>query len=93
MTRVSSFYTLSIDMASNGFSTFGASSSQRHNPVAAPPSNLNTLLLQANSLSRNNNSDLPQLRYGIEEIERLSEGPAGRAKRTRNGDGWGHVLI
>ena len=74
-------------MASNGFSTLGASSSQRPTSAAAPTSNLNTLLLQANSLSRNNNSDLPQLRYGIEEIERLSEGPAGRAKRTRNGDG------
>ena len=65
-------------MSGFGTSSFGASSSQR--PAG---NNLSTLLLQANGLSRNVESELPQLRYGLDEIERLSENIAGKSKRGK----------
>lgn len=84
-------------------SPFGASTSgqPRQNPTSA----FANILAQANSLSNNGGpaggasasgmvSDLPQIRLGIDEIERMSEGVAGRGKgrKGRNGEGYVHQL-
>ncbi|ORY20676.1 Nup93/Nic96-domain-containing protein [Naematelia encephala] len=63
--------------------------------AAKPPtsSTLTSLLAQANSLNHvDQDTELPQLRYGIEEIERMSESVAGKGKR-RGRDGEGFNLL
>ncbi len=57
--------------------------------TSKPPtsSTLSSLLAQANSLNHaERDPELPQIRFGIEEIERMSEAVAGRGKRRAT---WG----
>ena len=67
-----------LDGSTNGSANVGSSSSG--------PANFSSLLLQANSLNRGNgngDSDLPQIRYGLDEIERLSDNLGGKSKRSK----------
>lgn len=61
-----------------------------HGPAARPPaaSALSSLLAQANSLNEvDYDSELPQIRFGIDDIERMSEAVAGRGKRAKSEKG------
>ncbi|WVQ97122.1 hypothetical protein IAU59_004232 [Kwoniella sp. CBS 9459] len=63
---------------------------------ARPPAatTLSSLLAQANSLNEvEYDSELPQIRFGIDDIERMSEAVAGRGKRTKNEKGEGFNLL
>ncbi|KAL1407707.1 nuclear pore complex subunit [Vanrija albida] len=56
-----------------------------------PPANstLTSLLARANSLNAvDHDPELPQIRLGIDELERMSEVAAGRGKRGLNGEGY-----
>ena len=47
-------------------------------------STLSSLLAQANSLNHaERDPELPQIRFGIDEIERMSKAVAGRGKKGR----------
>ncbi|WVQ62366.1 uncharacterized protein L199_000506 [Kwoniella botswanensis] len=75
---------------STGFGGLGGSTSAR------PPANttLSSLLAQANSLNEvDYDSELPQIRFGIDDIERMSEAVAGRGKKGRNEKGEGFNLL
>lgn len=66
--------------------------SNRRNGSAKPPtsSTLSALLAQANTLNDiDHDPELPQIRFGMEEIERMSEAVAGRGKRGKGKDGEG----
>lgn len=55
-----------------------------------PPasSTLSSLLAKANSLNAvDHDPELPQIRLGIDELERMSEVAAGRGRRGGNGEG------
>lgn len=55
-------------------------------------STLSSLLAQANSLNNaERDPELPQIRLGIDEIERMSEAVAGRGKRGKSTRGEGYV--
>ena len=61
-----------------------------HGPAARTPaaSALSSLLAQANSLNEvDYDSELPQIRFGIDDIERMSEAVAGRGKRAKSEKG------
>lgn len=61
-----------------------------HGPATRPPaaSALSSLLAQANSLNEADyDSELPQIRFGIDDIERMSEVVAGRGKRIKSEKG------
>lgn len=61
-----------------------------HGPATRPPaaSALSSLLAQANSLNEADyDSELPQIRFGIDDIERMSEVVAGRGKRVKSEKG------
>ncbi|WRT63978.1 uncharacterized protein IL334_000905 [Kwoniella shivajii] len=63
---------------------------------ARPPatSTLSSLLAQANSLNEvDYDSELPQIRFGIDDIERMSEAVAGRGKKSKNERGEGFNLL
>lgn len=55
-----------------------------------PSSSLSSLLAQANSLNHvGRDSELPQIRFGIDEIERMSGVVGGKGKRKGDrGEGW-----
>ena len=62
--------------------------------TAKPPasSTLSSLLAQANNLNNaERDPELPQIRFGIDEIERMSEAVAGRGKKGRPTRGEGCV--
>nr|XP_031861265.1 uncharacterized protein CI109_003235 [Kwoniella shandongensis]KAA5528337.1 hypothetical protein CI109_003235 [Kwoniella shandongensis] len=63
--------------------------------VRAPAATtLSSLLAQANSLNEvDYDSELPQIRFGIDDIERMSESVAGRGKRGKNDRGEGFNLL
>ncbi|WVR05746.1 hypothetical protein IAU60_002771 [Kwoniella sp. DSM 27419] len=68
----------------------GGSTSAR----APAATSLSSLLAQANSLNEvEHDSELPQIRFGIDDIERMSEAVAGRGKRTKNERGEGFNLL
>ncbi|EIW72690.1 hypothetical protein TREMEDRAFT_70789 [Tremella mesenterica DSM 1558] len=60
-----------------------------------PPGNtLSSLLAQANSLNDTDmDTELPQIRLGLDEIERMSESVAGRGKKVKQNNGQGHTLL
>jgi len=67
--------------------SMAASSAQ---PPVSTSSAFSSLLAQANSLNRADlDPELPQIKYGIDEIERMSENMAGRGKRGRQTHGGG----
>ncbi|ODN84353.1 hypothetical protein L202_00321 [Cryptococcus amylolentus CBS 6039] len=73
-----------------------ASSSSHRAPSARPPpaSALSSLLAQANSLNEaDHDSELPQIRFGIDDIERMSEAVAGRGKRAKGDRGEAFNLL
>ncbi|WWC86091.1 uncharacterized protein L201_000962 [Kwoniella dendrophila CBS 6074] len=75
---------------STTFGGLGGSTSSR------PPANttLSSLLAQANSLNEvDYDSELPQIRFGIDDIERMSEAAAGRGKKGKNEKGEGFNLL
>jgi nuclear pore complex protein Nup93 len=79
----------SSTLAPNPFRTFTAP-----RPPASTSTTLTSLLAQANSLShaadaRGYDAELPQIRFGMDEIERMSESVAGRGKgkKTSRGEG------
>lgn len=60
------------------------STSTPYRATARPPtaSTLSSLLAQANSLNQaEHDAELPQIRLGIDEIERMSENVGGRGKK------------
>lgn len=68
-------------------STYGGYQGPTRPPAS---STLTSLLAQANSLNDvDHDPELPQIRFGIDEIERMSEAVAGRGKRSKavNGEG------
>jgi nuclear pore complex protein Nup93 len=66
----------------------GTSSAPR--PPASTSTTLNSLLAQAQSLNRAElDAELPQIRFGIDEIERMSEAVAGRGKGRKVHPGEG----
>ncbi|GFZ43143.1 hypothetical protein JCM24511_00862 [Saitozyma sp. JCM 24511] len=70
----------------------GTSSAPR--PPASTSTTLNSLLAQAQSLNRAElDAELPQIRFGIDEIERMSEAVAGRGKGRKVHPGEGHTLL
>ncbi|WVO19809.1 uncharacterized protein IAS62_001099 [Cryptococcus decagattii] len=67
-----------------------------HGPATRPPaaSALSSLLAQANSLNEADyDSELPQIRFGIDDIERMSEVVAGRGKRVKSEKGEAFNLL
>ncbi|WWC58422.1 uncharacterized protein I303_100962 [Kwoniella dejecticola CBS 10117] len=77
-------------MKSSQYGGLGGSTSAR------PPANttLSSLLAQANSLNEvEYDSELPQIRFGIDDIERMSESVAGRGKKGKNERGEGFNLL
>lgn len=59
---------------------------------ARPPasSTLSSLLAKAQSLNDvDHDPELPQIRFGIDEIERMSEVVAGKGKRAKTANGEG----
>lgn len=72
-------------MQASTFSYQGGSTSAR----APTSSTLSSLVAKANALNdADHDPELPQIRFGIDEIERMSEQVAGRGKRTKfAGDG------
>ncbi len=65
------------------------------NPINKPVTvtSLSNLLAQANNLNnQDHDPELPQIRFGIDEIERMSEVVAGRGKRIKAGRAEGCVL-
>ncbi|CAD6583189.1 MAG: hypothetical protein TREMPRED_003480 [Tremellales sp. Tagirdzhanova-0007] len=57
-------------------------------------STLSALLAQANSLNNaERDPELPQIRLGMDEIERMSEAVAGRGKKGKSTRGEGHTLL
>nr|KIR87295.1 nuclear pore complex protein Nup93 [Cryptococcus tetragattii IND107] len=67
-----------------------------HGPATRPPaaSALSSLLAQANSLNEADyDSELPQIRFGIDDIERMSEVVAGRGKRIKSEKGEAFNLL
>ncbi|WVQ85347.1 hypothetical protein IAT38_007512 [Cryptococcus sp. DSM 104549] len=70
---------------------FGASTSTAQRPAGNA---LSSLLAQANSLNKADyDSELPQIRFGIDDIERMSEAVAGRGKRTKGDRGEAFNLL
>ncbi|KAK4687416.1 nuclear pore complex protein Nup93, partial [Tremellales sp. Uapishka_1] len=59
------------------------------------PTSLSSLLVQANSLNEiDHDPELPQIRFGIDEIERMSEVVAGKGRKGKGGiRGEGHTLL
>ncbi|KAL7423797.1 nuclear pore complex subunit [Cryptotrichosporon argae] len=57
------------------------------------PSTLSSLLAKANSLNTDVDPELPAIRLGIDEIERMSEAVAGRGRRAKSARGEGHTLL
>ncbi|WWC66561.1 uncharacterized protein I206_100464 [Kwoniella pini CBS 10737] len=77
-------------LKSSQYGGLGGSTSSR------PPANttLSSLLAQANSLNEvEYDSELPQIRFGIDDIERMSETVAGRGKKGKNERGEGFGLL
>lgn len=66
-------------------SSFAQSGPAAASSSSTAPANLSSLLLHANSLTKGSNGDseLPQIRYGLDEIERLSDNLGHKAKRGR----------
>jgi nuclear pore complex protein Nup93 len=59
-----------------------ASASASGNAKPPPSTSLSSLLAQANSLNHvERDTELPQIRFGIDEIERMSGAVAGKGKR------------
>lgn len=55
-----------------------------------PATSFSSLLAQANSLNHvERNSELPQIRFGIDEIERMSGAVAGKGKGRKIDRGEG----
>jgi len=65
-------------------STFGGAYGTSSRP--ATTNVLSSLLAKANALNdADHDPELPQIRFGIDEIERMSEQVAGRGKRAKTG--------
>jgi len=65
------------------------STSTPYRSTARPPASatLSSLLAQANSLNTNErDSELPQIRFGLDEIERMSENVVGKGKQKGRAD-------
>lgn len=70
-------------MQSSTSGTYGGSSFAAR--ASAPTtSTLSSLLAKANALNEaDHDPELPQIRFGMDEIERMSEVVAGRGKRAK----------
>lgn len=70
--------------------------SSQYGAPSRPPATttLSSLLAKANSLNNvDHDPELPQIRFGIDEIERMSEAAAGKGKRSKALNGEGHTLL
>lgn len=73
-------------------STYGTYGASFGGSVGRPPtgSTLTSLLARANALNDvDYDPELPQIRFGIDEIERMSEHAANKGKRVRGTNGEG----
>ncbi|ORX34270.1 Nup93/Nic96-domain-containing protein [Kockovaella imperatae] len=76
------------------FKSQNGSNAQASTSKSAQPVNFTSLLAQANSLNdAGASNELPQLRFGLGEIEQMSESVASRGKRGKSRQGEGYNLL